>query len=247
MPCTPTALKMFFCRVTAPLNEDLVDKLPRYIKTRHYVHYFEEFYYVHECGHKTEKPHYHFLIICKTTKSEIQKWIKYHWNVVNYDVDDKNSGNAIFAVSDRYAPESKDMSLAYMLKAGVNYLYEPMKTEHKYVDEKKYLELIELYKTKLQKTIDKDKNQFDIKYNFIYNKLKDYYNQSIKDDYIELIKFIYYELIKYEIAQRKIIKRYNLWDWSFTLALHLSTCKARIQLMQKTIDQQIEKNLNILE
>lgn len=258
MPCTPTALKMFFCRVTAPLNEDLVSKLPRYIKTKHYVHYFEEFYYVHECGCKTEKPHYHFLIICKTTKPEIQKWIKYNWNVVNYDVDDKNAGNAIFAVSDRYKPDSKDMSLAYMLKGGINSLFEdnqyapnwvltPHEDESIYINKEKYEELIELYKTKLQKTIDKDKKQFEIKFDYIMDKLQKHYDHNIKDDYIQLLKFIYYHLINYEIQQRKIIKRYNLWDWSFTICLHICSYQEKVKLIEKTINEQIHKNLDILD
>lgn len=257
MPSTPTALKMFFCRVTAPLNENLVDKLPRYIKTKHYVHYFEEFYYVHETGCKTEKPHYHFLILCKTTKPEIQKWIKYNWNVVNYDVDDKYSGNAIFAVSDRYKPETKDLSLAYMLKGGINDLYEDcsykpgwVKTPFTeiYIDDEKYLELIEIYKNKLDKSIDKEKNQFDVKYNYIIEKLnKNNYGHTIKNDYIQLLKFIYHHLLEYEIQQRKIIKRYNLWDWSFTLTLHICSYHEKLKLITRTIDQQIEKNLNILD
>jgi hypothetical protein len=256
MPTLPHHLKMFFCRVTAPLNEDLVENLPRYIKTKHYVHYFEEFYYVHENGAKTEKPHYHFLILCKTTKPEIQKWIKFNWNVVNYDVDDKLSGNAIFSVSDRYKPDSKDISLAYMLKGGINSLFENCTCKpgwvltpftEIYIDNDKYIELIEIYKTTLLKSIDKDKKQFEIKYDYIKDKLDKHNNHAyIKDDYIQLLKFIYHHLINYELQQRKIIKRYNLWDWSFTLCLHICTFKEKTKLIEKTIDEQIQKNLDIM-
>lgn len=255
MPTTPSLTKLFFCRVTAPLNEDLMAKLPRHIKTKHYVHYFTEFYYVHENGLKTEKPHYHLLILCKTTKHEIQKYIKYNWNIINYEDDNTASGNAMFSVSDKYLPESKDMSLAYMLKGGLNKIYEDSSLkpgwtlcphDEIYIDDTKYQDLILLYRTHITDKLKKDKNTFEEKYELIKTKLHNH-GHEFKDCYIGLLRFIYHVLIHDEIRRKKIIKRHNLWDWSFTLTLHFVNFREQVKLIQKTIDDQLKKNLDILD
>lgn len=259
MPSTPTTTRMFFCRVTAKYDENHISSIPRYIKTKHYVHYFTEFYYVHESGLKTEKPHYHLLIMCKTTKSEIQKYIKYNWNIINYEDDNTKAGNAMFAVTDKYEIESKDMSLAYMLKGGINKIFECKRITPEwslcpiddvnfphYINSPKYKELIEIYKKHLCKKISKEKTKFQEYYDLIQYRLKAHGHRH-KSCYVSLLKFIYHSLLMDEIAKCRCIKRYNLWDWTFTLTLHFVEYKEQVKLIEKTINDQLKKNLDILD
>jgi len=246
MPTTPSTPKMFFCRVTAPYDENHMDNLTGSIKTKFYHHTFEEFYYVHETGLKTEKPHYHLLIVCKTTKIEIQKWIKESW---------KCDGNESFSVSDKYLIDSKDISLAYMLKGGMNKLFErsylkpgwllsPTDIDFEnsvYIDNAKYIELIEIFKGFKSKTIQKHDNQFETYMTMIKDKLRYEYNES----YESILRKIYYLLIKDAIAQRKRIMRCNLWDWSFTLTLHVCSGTEQNKLIHRTIDQELDKKLQL--
>lgn len=255
MPSIPSASKMFFCRVTAPLNTDLMDRLPMVIKTKFYSHPIE-FYYVHEEGLKTQKPHYHLLMICKTTKIEIIKYIKENFKV---------KGNEEYSVKDTYKPESKDMSLAYMLKGGLNDLIEfniykpgmvlcPLDAEDEmqfYVDTPKYNELIELYK-KIRGLKEKEvDDKFESYMNLVKEKLCGNYGDinviMSKLGYIDVLKKIYYILIRDAISKRKRIMRCLLWDWSFTLTLHIATPSEQNKLINRTIDEQIKKNLDILD
>lgn len=254
MPSIPSASKMFFCRVTAPLNEDLVEHIPKIIKTKFYSHPIEEFYYVHEKGVKTEKPHYHFLIICKTTKHEIIKYFKTNFNVY---------GNKDYQINDKYKIETKDLSLAYMLKGGLNKLYEfniykpgmvlcPHDAEDEmkfYVDTSKYNELINITLSKHKDKIKDDK--FEYYMNLVKTKLCGNYGDinviMSKLDYITVLKKIYNILIRDDISKRKRIMRCLLWDWSFTLTLHLCTYEEQNKLIDRTINEQIKKNLDIID
>lgn len=116
MPSIPKTLKMFFCRVTRPYNQDVADSMisRKFIQTKFYKHDFEVIAFCHEVGNKTEKPHYHILYICKTTKSEIAKLLKDIFSI------DNCAGNKDFSVSDKYPPASFKISLAYMYKGGAN-------------------------------------------------------------------------------------------------------------------------------
>lgn len=237
MPTKPTCVKMFFCRITVPLDEDLMESLPLLIKTKFYNHPFDEFHWVHETGFKTEKPHYHILILCKTTKVEIQKWIKEQFKV---------NGNESFAVTDKYDKTSRNESLSYMLKAGLNKLRSSIKMESELIEELK-----ELYRNKkILKDNEKD-DKFEYYLNLVKTKLCGNYgdiNVIMRDlDYVTVLKKIYYILIKNAISQRKRIMRCMLWDWSFTLTLHLCNDKEQNKLINRTIDEEIQKKLNILE
>ncbi len=114
MPSIPTKPKMFFCRITRPFSqiifETLHDELT-HITNKFYSHPIDVLAYCHEVGKETEKPHYHLLIICKTTKHEVTKLIKQFFNC---------SGNEDFSVVDKYCPSTFNISLSYMFKGGTN-------------------------------------------------------------------------------------------------------------------------------
>ena len=254
MPTKPTSLKMFFCRITQPYDDTIWNDIPLYIQTKFYKHFFAETYYVHETGIKTDKPHYHLLILCKTTKIEIQKWIK-----ANFKVD----GNKEYSVTDKYKIETKDISLAYMLKGGLNTLYEftiykpgfsttPIDEDeyNYYIDTDKYNEIIEIFKKSNEfKTIVKD-DKFEYYMTLVKSKICGNYgdiNVIMRDlDYADVLRKIYYVLIKDAIAKCKRIMRCNLWDWSFTLTLHLCSTKEQDKLIRKTIDNELDKKLTII-
>jgi len=239
MPITPTTDKLFFCRVTAPESPSLMAKLEHQITTKHYKHPFSKFYYVHECGLKTQKDHYHLLIICKTTRVEITKWIKTSFNV---------TGNEQFSVSDKYLPSSYESSLAYMYKGGLNVVYEFYDKCN--LSEDTIVKLRELYtpfeKTSFRKTDEKFEYYMTLvlnNYNVITE--KDLRLRLASNTYCEVLKKIFYVMIKDAIKQRKRIMRCNLYDWSYTLTLHLCSCFEQERLIEKTINETLDKNLNI--
>ena len=114
MPSIPTKIKLFFCRITRPFDLDTFENLHlnlTHISNKFYSHPIDVLAYCHEVGLKTEKPHYHLLIICKTTKPEVTKLIKNFFKV---------TGNEDFSVVDKYLPETVNISLSYMFKGGSN-------------------------------------------------------------------------------------------------------------------------------
>lgn len=114
MPTIPSTLKMFFCRVTRPFEQSMIDSFHlkfNQISNKFYTHPIESLAYCHEYGEKTEKPHYHILILCKTTKPEVVKLLKGIFSV---------TGNKDFSVVDKYHPDTIKLSLAYMFKGRLN-------------------------------------------------------------------------------------------------------------------------------
>ncbi len=65
--------------------------------------------------------------------------------------------------------------------------------------------------------------------------------------YVEILKKIYYILIKDAITQRKRIMRCLLWDWAFTLTLHVCSPEEQDKLINKTISEEIRKKLDIID
>lgn len=240
MPTIPSNTKLYFCRITAPSNTIEALKLNLFIQTKHYKHNFTSLYYVHETGIKTEKPHYHLLIKCKTTKIEISKWIKQTFTL---------SGNEQFSVSDKYEETSWEKSLAYMHKGGINEIYDALTQTKLEINEEYSNKLTELFNPNHTKKL-KDDTTFTHYMNLMITN----YNANTETDlklkfqqynYDELLKKIFYVLIKDAIKQRKRIMRTNLYDWSFTLTLHLCSYKEQERLIEKTLEETISKNLNI--
>lgn len=239
MPIIPFASKLFFCRVTAPDSPTILDNLDLYIKTKHYNHPFDKFFHIHEIGIKSEKPHYHLLIVCRTTRIEITKWIKNNFNV---------TGNQQFSVSDKYTPDSYESSLAYMYKGGLNEIYENKVKMN--LTEETIEKLKSLYMPN-KKSIDyKNDEKFEYYMKLIINNYncateKDLKIRLANNTYCEVLKKLFYVIIKDAIKSRKRIMRCNLYDWSFTLTLHLCSFEQQEKLINKTIDETLEKNLNI--
>lgn len=234
MPSIPTSNKMFFCRVTTP-PISIPNNL--FIKTKFYTHQFTDFFYVHEHGHKTEKPHYHLLIICKTTKQEITKWIKDNFKV---------KGNEQFSVSDKYEPESRDESLIYMLKGGLNELQGPMQLAPETLENLKenYKNLIK----KKQKDIDL---KFEHYYNLIEKELKDkfnHYNYSGVNEFLsklehqQLFKIIYKILIKDAINRRTLFRRNIVSEHAFVYTCHFASPKQLHTILEQSTIKEIDKH-----
>ena len=199
MPSIPTSTKLFFCRITLPHNqthEDLV-MLSKTISNKFYSHWIDFVALVHEIGEKTKKPHYHILIICKTTKPEIAKWLKTIFGV---------DGNEQYSIVDKYRPETFPISLAYMYKGGKNILkFKSWNLEYLKPSE---AELIEIYNlnNKFQKLSDAQK-KFAYYYEMVKEQLPSWTMTLPSKE--KLFTLIYRILLKDAIKQ-KVLFRFNI-------------------------------------
>ena len=208
MPSIPTKTKMFFCRITRPFSlivfENLHEELT-HISNKFYSHSIDVLAYCHEVGHKTEKPHYHLLIICKTTKPEVSKLIKQFFNC---------AGNEDFSVVDKYLPETVNISLSYMFKGGSN--GEKFRMFFKTADGSMPSEqtLIEIYKDNNQFTKLSDaQKKFSYYYELVKKELPQWCLQSTPPMQLptkEKLFFMIYRILLNEAIRTKTLFRFNI-------------------------------------
>lgn len=230
MPTVPTVARLFFCRLTMPSNQELMDNIltsNMCCGAKHYTHPFLHFFYVHETGHKTNKPHYHFAIICKTNKPVIQEWIRRHFGLV---------GNEQFQVSDKYLPETLDETLSYMYKGGINVI--KVKPNNNYnIDESKLITLLN-NRTTVNKGDDKFHHYFDIIKNRLKYKLQDI---SIINDRQRLFNEIYKILMNEAISSCKLFRRNIIAEHAFVYLCHFSKPDMQEEIIRESGDTQYNK------
>jgi len=200
MPSIPTTTKLFFCRITMPYNkvhEDLIMTTTT-ISNKFYCHNIDLIALVSEFGEKTEKPHYHILIVCKTTKPEIKKLLKTIFGV---------EGNEQYSIVDKYRPETFPISLAYMYKGGKNILkFKSWNLEYLKPSE---TELVELYKThnEFHKTSDAQK-KFFYYYEMVKEQLPSWTALTVPGK--EKLFFMIYRILLKDAMKQKVLFRFNI-------------------------------------
>ena len=240
MPSIPKTLKMFFCRVTVPTTD--LSSYDLSVQTKFYNHPFEEFFYVHEVGHKTEKPHFHLLIICKTTKIEITKWIRTNFNV---------TGNKQFSVVDKYAPDSILESLTYMHKGGLNQIYGKNEISIETLEQLKnnYKNILKDKKTNIDKKFeyyyDLILEQLETKFNkYNFNGYKEYLEQL---EHTQLYKIIYDILLRNAISRRTLFRKNIIAEHAFVYCCHFADNKQLSIILDEVKDRECDKVFKILD
>jgi len=208
MPSIPTKSKMFFCRITRPLDLEIFENLHlslTHISNKFYTHPIDVLAYCHEVGHKTEKPHYHLLIICKTTKPEVSKLLKTFFGC---------AGNEDFSVVDKYLPETVNISLSYMFKGGSN--GEKFRMFFKTADGSMPSEqtLIEIYNNNSQFTKLSDaQKKFKYYYELVKQELPQWCLVSappMQPPSKEKLFFFIYRILLNEAMRTKTLFRFNI-------------------------------------